>query len=59
MIIRERPMFRFTFRDALWLMVVVALATGCWLDHQYQRKVLLDTWSLVNQHAPREAEPRY
>jgi hypothetical protein len=25
---------RFTIRDLLWLMVVVALATGWWLDKQ-------------------------
>jgi len=25
-------MFRFTIRDVLWLMVVVALALGWWLD---------------------------
>ena len=26
--------FRFTIRDLLWLTLVVALATGWWLDHQ-------------------------
>ena len=26
-------MFRFTIRDVLWLMVVVGLAVGWWLDH--------------------------
>src|SRR5262245_7250575 len=29
-----RPMFRFTIRDVLWLMVVVALAVGWWVDRQ-------------------------
>jgi hypothetical protein len=29
-----RPMFRFTIRDMLWLMVVVALACGWWIEHQ-------------------------
>jgi hypothetical protein len=28
-------MFRFTIRDVLWLMVVVGLAAGWLLDHQY------------------------
>ena len=27
-------MFRFTIRDALWLMVVVALGLGWWVDHK-------------------------
>lgn len=27
-------MFRFTIRDLLWLMVVVALALGWWVDHR-------------------------
>jgi len=26
--------FRFTIRDLLWLTLVVALATGWWLDHR-------------------------
>jgi hypothetical protein len=30
-------MFRFTIRDVLWLMVVVALAGGWWRDHKYLR----------------------
>jgi hypothetical protein len=30
-------MFRFTIRDLLWLMVVVGLAVGWWLDHGMQR----------------------
>jgi len=27
-------MFRFTIRDVLWLMVVIALSVGWWLDHR-------------------------
>ena len=27
-------MFRFTIRDVLWLMVVVGLGVGWWLDHR-------------------------
>jgi hypothetical protein len=26
-------MFRFTIRDVLWLMVVVAMGVGWWTDH--------------------------
>jgi hypothetical protein len=29
-------MFRFTIRDLLWLMVVLALGLGWWLDHRMQ-----------------------
>ena len=29
------PMFRFTIRDLLWLMVVVGMAVGWWLDKQH------------------------
>ena len=32
-------MFRFTIRDALWLMVVVGLACGWWMD-----RTALDRW---------------
>jgi hypothetical protein len=28
-------MFRFTIRDVLWLMVVVAMSVGWWLDRKY------------------------
>ena len=30
-------MFRFTIRDVLWLMVVVALAMGWWLENRHLR----------------------
>ena len=30
---------RFTIRDLLWLMVVVALAVGWWVDHQQQGRL--------------------
>ena len=29
-------MFRFTIRDVLWLMVVVALVAAWWADHRQQ-----------------------
>src|SRR5436190_22276132 len=28
------PMFRFTVRDVLWLMVVVGLAVSLWIEHR-------------------------
>ena len=31
-------MFRFTIRDVLWLMVVVAFGVGWWLDHVHQER---------------------
>ena len=31
---RECSMFRFTIRDLLWLMVVVALVVGWWVDRR-------------------------
>ena len=31
-------MFRFTIRDVLWLMVVVALAAGWWVDRIHVRR---------------------
>ena len=30
-------MFRFTIRDVLWLMVVVGLSVGWWVDHTAQK----------------------
>jgi hypothetical protein len=29
-------MFRFTIRDVLWLMVVVAIGVAWWIDHKRQ-----------------------
>jgi hypothetical protein len=29
-----KPMFRFTIRDVLWLMVVVAALLGWWNEHR-------------------------
>src|SRR5262245_65491506 len=31
---KDRPMFRFSIRDVLWLTVVVGLAIGWWIDRQ-------------------------
>jgi hypothetical protein len=32
-------MFRFTIRDVLWLMVVVGVAIGWWIDHATPRTI--------------------
>jgi hypothetical protein len=34
-------MFRFTIRDVLWLMVVVGMSVGWWLDHRRAAEVHL------------------
>ena len=48
-------MFRFTIRDVLWLMVVVAMGVAWWLDHRslapdahfYRtEQAILKTWTL-------------
>ena len=39
MIYLEQPMFRFTIRDMLWLIVVVALGLGWWVDRWLLAKV--------------------
>ena len=38
-------MFRFTIRDLLWLMVVVGMALGWWLDHRWQMKFTAVTFN--------------
>jgi hypothetical protein len=32
---QESAMFKFTIRDLLWLMLLVALAVGWWIEHRY------------------------
>jgi hypothetical protein len=32
-------MFRFTIRDVLWLMVVVGLACGWWVEHRAMQAI--------------------
>ena len=39
-------MFRFTIRDLLWLMVVVGLAVGWWLDHRAVGALRAHAWLL-------------
>ena len=36
---RTPPMFRFTIRDVLWLMVVVGLSAGWWLEHHHTNQL--------------------
>jgi hypothetical protein len=40
-------MFRFTIRDVLWLMVVVGMGVGWWIDHwqisSFERE-LIEGW---------------
>ena len=36
-----RAMFRFTIRDVLWLMVVVALALGWWTEYRCRAVALI------------------
>jgi hypothetical protein len=42
-------MFRFTIRDVLWLMVVVALAVGWWVDRSSLATKLEEAWSKIDQ----------
>ena len=51
---QERPMFRFTIRDVLWLTVVVALAVGWWMDHREQSSRRDTTWAMLNRYTPAE-----
>src|SRR5262245_17984863 len=32
--VNTKPMFRFTIRDVLWLMLVMAMAIAWWVDHR-------------------------
>jgi hypothetical protein len=41
-------MFRFTIRDVLWLMVVVAMGTAWWLDRSRLRERLDHSENIVN-----------
>jgi hypothetical protein len=38
-------MIRFTIRDLLWLMVVVGMGVGWWLEHQ-QRQATIDEYHI-------------
>ena len=48
-------MFRFTIRDVLWLMVVVAVAAGWWNDRRtIQERTLQDVGRLWEEHVTTE-----
>ena len=42
-------MFRFKTRDLLWLMVVVGMACGWWLDHRLQWQYRLSNSSITSR----------
>ncbi len=44
-------MFRFTIRDLLWLMVVVAMALGWWCESRQQRIALESCWSHFHEQS--------
>jgi hypothetical protein len=45
---KPRPMFRFTIRDVLWLMVVAALGVGWGLEHW----LFCDRMRIVRRYNP-------
>ena len=47
-------MFRFTIRDVLWLMVVVAVGVGWWSDRRYADSRLLNAVNRVGSAWARE-----
>jgi hypothetical protein len=49
-------MFRFTIRDVLWLMVVVALSAAWWIDHTRTRRALAELHVHYAANGWREAE---
>jgi hypothetical protein len=46
-------MFRFTIRDLLWLMLIVALVLGWWVDHR-----LLSLWGYRGMRLDMEMRAR-
>jgi hypothetical protein len=51
-------MFRFTIRDVLWLMVVVALACGWWVSLSRSKEELRDARSWFDKACYKLAEQR-
>ena len=47
-----KPMFRFTIRDLLWLMVVVAVGCAWWADHRQSRSQIEKLIDLVGPPEP-------
>lgn len=46
-----RAVFRFTIKDLLWLMVVVGLGFGWWLDHRDTKARYAEQIRAWDQHA--------
>jgi len=42
-------MLRFTIRDLLWLMMVVGLSIGWWLQTVKQRTTVIDNWHTLDE----------
>jgi hypothetical protein len=38
---------RFTIRDLLWLMVVVGMAVGWWMDRSAMRQQMAEQWAAI------------
>jgi len=52
-------MFRFTIRDVLWLMVVVAVSCGWYIEHRRKSAERIEyryAWAGLRQSIDREAE---
>jgi len=49
-------MFRFTIRDLLWLMVVVALSIGWWMEYRKftpsEKDSMKELRTILKDHAP-------
>ena len=43
-------MFRFTIRDLLWLMVVVGMGCGWWIEHRRQKGIEFKYDFLLNEY---------
>jgi len=54
------PMYRFTIRDVLWLMVAVGLACGWWIEHSRRESQIKDRWNryAIEQAYNQEARKR-
>jgi hypothetical protein len=58
----NRPMFRFTIRDVLWLMVVAAIAMGWLVDNRIKTasySFLLNRYREILPYAPPEYRARF
>jgi hypothetical protein len=48
---------RFSIRDLFWLVLVVALAVGWWLDHRYLKARSFEDLKLTVQQGPQGPGP--